>query len=413
MLEIKYVGHACVLLRSQSERVLIDPWFSPSLNDETLHAVPPPAALTFEEIDGLTAIHISHMHSDHFSEETLARFPKKIPVIVAKHKDGVFASRIRAIGFDHVVEVEPGPGGYVMGDLRLCVFLPSQGYPYDSSLVVTCAGRSYLFDNDARFSSDHYFLLACFFGEFEAAFVGYADIYPFPLIYDFSVCRGVVAEGMNEKTLSHLEEQSWRRIESICEHLRPKWVCPYAASIRFRHPELLDFNRMFFAKAGILARDLGGAVPISLRHGDIVAAGQVPSSTLADFDEPHIEPIACRHEGSRLEEEIRQNAEMIFLRLRDLLVAVSSKWVSAMTVAFLVGEPDDEIFRYGFLFDGSDVLAHNAVESEYDLVIRIEPRVAWKILFENWSLQRASYSYRLSVIVRRIVAGQIAVHRWS
>lgn len=413
MLEIKYIGHACVLLSSQSERVLVDPWWNTVLNDGTMNAVPAPVALSSEEIESLTAIHISHIHSDHFCESTLTGLSKETPVVIAKRKDGVLAARVKALGFEKVIEVEPGPRGYVLGDLRLSVFLPGAGYPYDSSLVVTCAGHSYLFDNDARFAADHYFLLGQYFKTFEAAFVGYADIYPFPLMYDFSECRDFVAKDMNETMLAHSREQSWRRVESVCEYIRPKWVCPYAASIRFRHPELLHFNRMFFPRDGILERNLYGAKPVGLLHGDVVAPGETPAFASEQFQEPVIVPLAPRVEDDQLINEVGQNAEAFRQKLRELLRQTSVAWSSKMTISIEVRNLSKTVVRFGYLFDGGKVSDLELPDSECDLSIQYAPEVAWKILFKNWKFSQAHYSYKASTVVRRIVAGQIAVHRWS
>ena len=122
----------------------------------------------------LTAIHISHMHADHFCERTLQSFPKHIPVIIAKHKDGHFAAAVRKLGFEKVVEIEPGPVGAMFGDIRLNLFLPNRNHPYDSSLVATYDGKSYLFDNDTRFAQEHYFILSDLAPKFRTRI--YADL---------------------------------------------------------------------------------------------------------------------------------------------------------------------------------------------------------------------------------------------
>lgn len=64
VLEIKYIGHACVLLSSQSERVLVDPWWNPVLNDGTLHAVPAPVALSSEETESFSDLELPDSECD-------------------------------------------------------------------------------------------------------------------------------------------------------------------------------------------------------------------------------------------------------------------------------------------------------------------------------------------------------------
>lgn len=428
VVKIHYLGHASAVVMSRKTRILIDPWFSPDLSGGVLHPVPPVQKLTEDEIGQLDGIHVSHMHADHFCKQTLACLPKTLPVLIAKHKDGVFAAAIRALGFETIIEIEDGPRGIQFGDLQLSVFLPSRAYPYDSSLIVTFNGDSYLFDNDARFNDSHYYLLGQYFPRFQGVLVGYADCYPFPLIFDFSGCRDFHRGSVDEGFLQLAIDQSWRRIEGICERLRPTWIFPYAAGLRFPHRDLAKYNQMFSPASEILNRKLHGARPVSIKYGEIVEGASGPvAARLEDWnqqDNPSI-VVLPNVEGEVDTDSIFLASNELAESYRKLLKSESKSWVSKMTVRMEVlnfkggaaswdSLPSDAILSFNFLFDGQDVRKINDGEMpEIDLVVRYSPFVIQKVLSGAWSYRRAHYSYRCAVKVNRIVPGQIAVHRWG
>ncbi len=408
------MGHAAAVLTTGKVKILIDPWFSGDFNFGVFFATPEIRPLSELEIAGLDAIHISHMHADHYCQRTLSRFPKSIPIFIARHRDEKFASSIRALGFENIFEIEPGQEGVHVGDLQLSVFLPARGEPYNSSLVVTHKGLSYLFGNDTRFSQDHYYLLSRFFKKFEAAFVGYADSYPFPLIYDFNECSSFHPANSNSDLLDFVREQSWRRIEGICEKLKPRWVFPYAAGFRFRHEDLLRYNKMFFPAAEVRQRSLFGAVPVLLEYGQILKFGELPNTDWEKHVETELIPLPKVDEGDVDVQFIANQAEALKDSYLKLLQKESRAWVSKISIEVCVEKENQSPFRLRFYFDGDRVhLVDNSADFEPDLTIRYSPAVLRRVLSGEWTYRNAHYSYRCRVDVKRVVSGQISVHSWE
>ena len=98
-LELRFIGHATVLLEVAGVRILTDPFLRSALGPLQRHGpVPDPAALG--EVD---IVLISHAHRDHFDPRSLASLPGRPTVIVPR---GLAAATRRWVDGD-VVELSP------------------------------------------------------------------------------------------------------------------------------------------------------------------------------------------------------------------------------------------------------------------------------------------------------------------
>ena len=102
-----WLGHATVLLRIGGITILTDPVFSSRVGVGLgLMTVGPKrmmaSALSIAELPQIDLILISHAHFDHLDRPTLARLPKKIPVVTARDTSDL----IHDIGFRNVTELD-------------------------------------------------------------------------------------------------------------------------------------------------------------------------------------------------------------------------------------------------------------------------------------------------------------------
>jgi hypothetical protein len=103
-LRVTICGHACLLVETTDNRILIDPVFSRSLADGAMELWPR-RSLRFGSMPRPTILVITHAHFDHFDPPTLARFPRSLPVVVPD--DARLIQQLRALGFAQIEVLQP------------------------------------------------------------------------------------------------------------------------------------------------------------------------------------------------------------------------------------------------------------------------------------------------------------------
>ena len=104
-----WIGHATVLLRLGGMTILTDPVLSARVGVGLGLFTGGPkrlsgAALSLAQLPPIDLILISHAHFDHLDRPTLARLPKRTPVVTALHTHDL----IRDLGFRRVTELQWG-----------------------------------------------------------------------------------------------------------------------------------------------------------------------------------------------------------------------------------------------------------------------------------------------------------------
>ena len=111
-----WIGHATVLLRVGGKTVLTDPVLASRVGlglgvctGGPRRLVAP--ALSIAELPPLDLIVVSHAHFDHLDRPTLARLPKRTPVVTAHHTRDLFSD----LGYRDVTELRWGESATVAG----------------------------------------------------------------------------------------------------------------------------------------------------------------------------------------------------------------------------------------------------------------------------------------------------------
>ena len=73
-MKFHYVGHACVGIEAENFFLLLDPWFGYPFNLDEMSPYPPFGRPEDQFLKRVDAIHISHLHGDHFCPKSLASF---------------------------------------------------------------------------------------------------------------------------------------------------------------------------------------------------------------------------------------------------------------------------------------------------------------------------------------------------
>jgi L-ascorbate metabolism protein UlaG (beta-lactamase superfamily) len=152
MTVLRWLGHATVLVEVGGVRLLTDPVLRSRLGHLT-RRVPVP-----EELGGLDAVLISHVHRDHLDLPSLAALPGAPPIVAPAGAGDL----LRSHGFDGVIEVQEGETTTVAGmQVRATAahhrarrgpfspWVPSLGYVIETCSRVYYAGDTDLYDSMA------------------------------------------------------------------------------------------------------------------------------------------------------------------------------------------------------------------------------------------------------------------------
>jgi L-ascorbate metabolism protein UlaG (beta-lactamase superfamily) len=155
-----WLGHATVLLRVGGMTILTDPVLSNRvgvglglITGGPKRLIAP--ALTVRELPRIDLILISHAHFDHLDRPTLARLPKRIPVVTAHHTRDLISD----LGFRRVSELAWGESVKLAGGLRVSAHPVAHWGArtfYDNhrgfnAYVIDAGGRRVLYGGDSAY----------------------------------------------------------------------------------------------------------------------------------------------------------------------------------------------------------------------------------------------------------------------
>src|SRR5215813_2329443 len=146
-LEIEYVTHASLLLRTPEIKLLTDPFYFPELDPILAPSVRnfPPRAIDPEAWGPLDFVFSSHEHHDHCHPETLARLKGKVRTVLIPAERPVLAARYRDLGYRDIRVLENRRRVALPGGLEVtCIW----DDPVDSMLLIRLGGKTILHAND-------------------------------------------------------------------------------------------------------------------------------------------------------------------------------------------------------------------------------------------------------------------------
>ena len=225
-MKIRFVGHACIVVEAGGTSILMDPWFSGKIfnNSWTLRPQPQFDPALLETIGYLW---LSHEHPDHCHFPTLASFPaafkQRVTVLLQERDYAKLVSALRGIGY----------GNFRLLPHRTIVPLAAESpsnesmrvYCYhagvmDSALAVIGDGQVALNANDARISEAECRLILKDLGQVEV------------LLNQFSLAAYSGLEPP-EQHLRKRAQQILQNVSVVHRALHAKVTIPFASFIYF------------------------------------------------------------------------------------------------------------------------------------------------------------------------------------
>ncbi len=103
-MEIKYINSATTLIETNGIKILTDPWFGEGIYYNSWRAFPP-IEIKPEIYTNIDYIYISHIHPDHFSEQSMDKLNKNTPVLILNFGEQFLKRKLISIGFSNIIEI--------------------------------------------------------------------------------------------------------------------------------------------------------------------------------------------------------------------------------------------------------------------------------------------------------------------
>jgi UDP-MurNAc hydroxylase len=232
------IGHAGILVESDSGSILCDPWFLPAFFGSWF-VFPRNDRLDPQLIDKIEHpdfLYITHLHGDHFDRPWLMdHVSRSATVLIPGYPTHELERELQSLGFDEIVRTRDGEELTLAGDLRVAIHVETSitdGPGGDSAMVISDSTGRIVNQNDCR-TSDLAALRA--HGPVDLHWLQYSGAIWYPMVYDEP------PERMRELVDAKVDSQLTRAMRYV-EALDARAVVPSAGPPAFLDPELFAFN---------------------------------------------------------------------------------------------------------------------------------------------------------------------------
>jgi UDP-MurNAc hydroxylase len=228
-MDFKILSHASILIRSGATSIIVDPWLIGSCYWRSWWNFPEPS-FSEEEIAGVDAVIISHLHWDHWHGPTLRKFFKHKKIIIPD-EPGVRSERdLRAIGFKDVRRVGHGEAVDI-GNLRVTLYQFGR-FLNDAAVVVEDDGTVLLNANDAKIAGSPLRDIIRRHGRIDFAFRSHSSANP-RVCFSLTEGGGFVADD---------REHYFRAFVAFMDAVNPRYAIPFASNHCHLHSDVFDLN---------------------------------------------------------------------------------------------------------------------------------------------------------------------------
>ena len=224
-MKIQFVGHACIVAECSGTSILMDPWLSGKIFNNSWTLRPEPV-FDSAMLDRIGYLWISHEHPDHCHFPTLGSFPdsfKRRATILFQSRDSdKMLAAFKGLGYQRfrlLPHRELVPLTNESGDAGLKVYCYHAGI-MDSALAVLDEGQVVLNANDARISTSESKLIL--------KDLSHVDV----LLNQFSLAAYAGFEPP-ERYLPQRAEQILHNVSEVHRSLDAKVTIPFASFIYF------------------------------------------------------------------------------------------------------------------------------------------------------------------------------------
>lgn len=227
-LEFKVLSHACLLIKTESTSIIIDPWLLGSCYWRSWWNFPK-AKFDISELEEVDAVIISHVHWDHWHGPTLKKFFKDKIIIIPDEPGLRSRNDLKKLGFEtslikHGVTTE-------LGDLKITLYHFGLFFT-DAAIIIEADGKVILNANDAKIAGLPLRKILKKHGKVDFAFRSHSSANP-------RICYEL--EGGDFAQFDDPEHYS-RSFKLFMDAVNPTYAIPFASNHCHLHKDVYKFN---------------------------------------------------------------------------------------------------------------------------------------------------------------------------
>ena len=217
MTTFKVLSHACMLVKTRTSSVIIDPWLI-GLCYWRSWANYPPASYSEQEISDVDAVVISHVHWDHWHGPTLKKFFKNKRIITSKEPNCRSVKDLRSIGVKQIEQLGH-KGTVTVGDIDI-TFFQFGLFLQDSAIIIRTPDTVLLNANDAKMTGPSLSHLTKLYGPFDFALRSHSSANP-------RICFSTLDDPDQQVDD---REHYFRSFKLFMDVVKPRYAIPFASN---------------------------------------------------------------------------------------------------------------------------------------------------------------------------------------
>lgn len=229
-MQFEILSHACLLVKSKTHSVIIDPWLIGSCYWRSWWNFPSPH-FDPDEIRAVDAVVISHVHWDHWHGATLKKFFKGKRFVVPDEPSRRSQKDLLLAGFDNL-EAVPHGATLEIGDIKVTLYQFGL-FLNDSVVVIECEGITILDANDAKMAGWSLEYVVRKHGPIDFALRSHSSANP---RINFNVV------GENSPYVADDREHYFRSFKLFMDAVAPRYAIPFASNHCHLHDDVFAMN---------------------------------------------------------------------------------------------------------------------------------------------------------------------------
>jgi UDP-MurNAc hydroxylase len=229
--QFSVLSHACILVRTDSITLLVDPWLIGSCYWRSWWNYPPvsPNILNGIKID---AVYITHVHWDHWHGPSLKKYISKDTLIITHDEPNKRSYRdLKSIGYHNIRLIKHG-GSVNLKDIKLTIYQFGL-FQNDSALVVESHGLTLLNANDCKIAGSSLRTIIKRHGPFDFALRSHSSA-------NDRVCYALESGDYSFDDKDHYS----RSFALFMNAVKPKYAVPFASNHCHLHKDVIGWNEL-------------------------------------------------------------------------------------------------------------------------------------------------------------------------